>query len=155
MAAVAAAFAFCATAGEIVVENAAFRLTLGADGCAQSLVAKSTGEECLITGVRIPFARIRQDRPYDNEMHLIHPAKPMFFAANRISRVGDMLEIGFADEYHVLKVRLALSGSQAPAITIACRQAKELHQTEARVHRLLQVRQRLRRQVALPVIRNV
>ena len=102
-----AAFAFCATAGEIVVENAAFRLTLGADGYAQSLVAKSTGEECLMSGVRIPFARIRQDRPYDNEMHLIHPAKPMFFAANRISRSGDMLEIGFADEYHVLKVRIA------------------------------------------------
>ena len=107
IAAVAVAFALCAAANEIVVENAAFRLTLGADGCAQSLVAKSTGEECLMPGVRIPFARIRQDRPYDNEMHLIHPAKPMFFAANRISRAGDTLEIGFADEYHILKVRLA------------------------------------------------
>ncbi len=107
IAAVTATFVLCAVANEIVIENAAFRLMFGSDGCAKSLVVKATGEECLMPGVRIPFARIRQDRPYDNAMHLIHPAKPMFFAANRISRVGDMLEIGFADEYHVLKVRLA------------------------------------------------
>ena len=107
IATIAATFALCATANEIVIENANVRLTLGTDGCAQSLVAKSTGEECLMPGVRIPFARIRQDRPYDNEMHLIHPAKPMFFAANRMSRSGDTLEIGFTHEYHVLKLRIA------------------------------------------------
>ena len=101
----------CTAGAGIVVENAAFRLALGDDGCAESLVAKATGEECLMSGVRIPFARIRQDRPYDNEMHLIHPARPMFFEANRISRSGDLLEIGFADEYHVLKLRLAVADS--------------------------------------------
>ena len=92
--------AFAATAGAadgIVIENAAFRLVISHDGAATSLVVKATGEECLAPGVRIPFARLRQDRPYDNEMHLLHPAKPMWFNANRIARKGDALEIGFAN----------------------------------------------------------
>ena len=101
--------AFAATAGAadgIVIENAAFRLVISQDGAATSLVVKATGEECLAPGVRIPFARLRQDRPYDNEMHLLHPAKPMWFNANRIARKGDALEIGFANEYHVMRVRV-------------------------------------------------
>ncbi len=95
---------------DVTIENDAFRLVIDDAAFAKSLVCRQTGEECLASGVRIPFARIRQDRPYDNEMHLIHPAKPMFFPANRISRSGDMLEIGFADEYHILKLRLAVTG---------------------------------------------
>ena len=88
----------------VIVENGAFRLVLSVDGAATSLVVKATGEECLATGVRVPFARLRQDRPYDNEMHLLHPARPMWFNANRIVRKGDLLEIGFAHEYHVMRV---------------------------------------------------
>ena len=94
------------TADDVVIENAAFRLVISHDGAATSLVVKATGEECLAPGVRIPFARLRQDRPYDNEMHLLHPAKPMWFNTNRITRKGDALEIGFANEYHVLRVRV-------------------------------------------------
>ena len=109
VAALAAVFTFFADAGDIVVENAAFRLSLGEDGCARSLVVKSTGEECLAPAERVPFARLRQDRPYDNELHLVHPALPTFFPSDRISRRGDLLEIGFANEYHVMKVRLAAS----------------------------------------------
>ena len=93
-------------ADDVTIENAAFRLVISQDGAATSLVAKATGEECLAPGVRIPFARLRQDRPYDNEMHLLHPAKPMWFNANRIARKGDALEIGFANEYHVMRVRV-------------------------------------------------
>ena len=101
-----AAFAQWAHA-DVVVENASFRLSLGEDGCARSLVVKSTGEECLEPGARIPFARIRQDRPYDNEQHLMHPARQTFYPSDRISRRDDALEVGFADEYHVMKVRIA------------------------------------------------
>ena len=104
--ALAALAAVTGAAEDVVIENAAFRLVISQDGAATSLVAKATDEECLAPGVRIPFARLRQDRPYDNEMHLLHPAKPMWFNANRIARKGDTLEIGFAHEYHVLRVRL-------------------------------------------------
>ena len=102
--------ALAGMADDVVIENGALRLVLSGDGAAKSLVAKATGEECLAPGVRIPFARLRQDRPYDNEMHLLHPAKPMWFDANRISRKGDALEIGFANEYHVMRVRVTATG---------------------------------------------
>ena len=95
---------------DVTVENPAFRLVLSGDGYAKSLVDKASGDECLAAGVRVPFARLRQDRPYDNELHLIHPAKPMWFASDRIERKGDVLEIGFADEYHIMKVRLTVTG---------------------------------------------
>ena len=101
--------AVLANAGEIAIENATFRLMLGTDGCAKSLVVKSSGEECLASGVRIPFATLRQDRPYDNEQHLIHPARPTVFASNRISRNGNVLEVGFEREYHVMKIRLSIA----------------------------------------------
>ena len=104
--ALAALAAVTGAAEDVVIENAAFRLVISQDGAATSLVAKATDEECLAPGVRIPFARLRQDRPYDNEMHLLHPAKPMWFNANRIAWKGDAVEIGFANEYHVLRVRL-------------------------------------------------
>ena len=104
--ALAALAAVTGAAGDVIIENAAFRFISSEDGAAKSLVVKATGEECLAPGVRIPFARLRQDRPYDNEMHLLHPAKPMWFNANRIARKGDALEIGFANEYHVLRVRV-------------------------------------------------
>ena len=94
----------------VIVENGAFRLVLSVDGAATSLVVKATGEECLASGVRVPFARLRQDRPYDNEMHLLHPARPMWFNANRIVRKGDLLEIGFAHEYHVMRVGIIATG---------------------------------------------
>ena len=71
--ALAALAAVTGAAEDVVIENAAFRLVISQDGAATSLVAKATDEECLAPGVRIPFARLRQDRPYDNEMHLLHP----------------------------------------------------------------------------------
>jgi len=94
-------------AAEIVVECHDFRLVLDPAGCATSLVVRASGEECLAAGARIPFATLRQERPYDNEAHLIHPAKPTTLPANRIARKGDVLEVGFAGEYHVLKLRIA------------------------------------------------
>ena len=105
----AAIAATVSVAKDVVVECADFRLTLDSVGYAKSLVVKSTGEECLAQDVCIPFATLRQDRPYDNEAHLIHPAKPVSFPSDSIVRNGDMLEIGFAREYHVLKLRITIS----------------------------------------------
>ena len=41
-------------ATDITIENAEMRLILGNDGTAKSLVHKSTGEECLMKGVKTP-----------------------------------------------------------------------------------------------------
>lgn len=98
--------AVCADGADVVVENAHCRLTLDGEGFAKSLVVKPSGRECLAAGTRIPFAVLRQERPYDNEAHLIHPAKPAAYPSRRITRTGDLLEIGFAGEYHVLLLRI-------------------------------------------------
>lgn len=74
-------FPLLAQAGgaDVVIENAAVRLVIGADGAARSLIHKSTGEECLAAEVRTPICAITQYRPYDNENFLIYPAKPRVF----------------------------------------------------------------------------
>ena len=97
-------------AGDVALDGEDFRLVLSEEGFAKSLVVKSTGEECLAPGVRIPFAMILQGRPYDNEAHLMHPARPISFPSCRVARVGDSLEIGFAGEYHVLRLRVVSAG---------------------------------------------
>lgn len=91
---------------EIVVESAALRLTLGADGAARSLICKATGEECLTPGVRVPFCAITQYRPYDNENFLMFPAKPRVFPSNRIERRGDELYVEFQDTYDIAVIGL-------------------------------------------------
>jgi len=93
-------------AEDVVIENAAFRLVVGADARARSLVVKETGEECLAPGVRMPIATLLQDRAYDNEYKLMMPAKPWRHQANSLVREGDVLKIGFEDEFDVAVVRL-------------------------------------------------
>ena len=97
-------------AQDVVVECPAFRLVLDPAGFAKSLVMKATGEECLAPGVRIPFALLRQGRPYDNEAHLIHPAKPVAYQSSSIVRRGDALEIGFSGEGHLLRLKVVPAG---------------------------------------------
>lgn len=52
-------FPLLAQAGgaDVVIENAAVRLVIGADGAARSLIHKSTGEECLARGGADPDLR--------------------------------------------------------------------------------------------------
>ena len=95
-----------AEATDVVVESRRLRLVLSSDGYAKSLVAKETGEECLMLGVRLPFATMMQKRPYDNEYKLMLPAKPWTHPANRIVREGDALKIEFEDEFNILEVAL-------------------------------------------------
>lgn len=95
-----------ADATDVVIENAAMRLVIGADGAARSLIHKPTGEECLATDVRTPICAITQYRPYDNENFLIFPAKPRVFPANRVERRGDRLYVEFQDTYDIAVIRL-------------------------------------------------
>ena len=101
-------FPLLAQAGgaDVVIENAAVRLAIGADGAARSLIHKSTGEECLAAEVRTPICAITQYRPYDNENFLIYPAKPRVFPACRVERRGDRLYVGFEDTYDIAVIRL-------------------------------------------------
>lgn len=101
-------FPLLAQAGgaDVVIENAAVRLVIGADGAARSLIHKSTGEECLAAEVRTPICAITQYRPYDNENFLIYPAKPRVFPACRVERRGNRLYVGFEDTYDIAVIRL-------------------------------------------------
>ncbi|MCF6357658.1 MAG: hypothetical protein L3J54_07610 [Draconibacterium sp.] len=80
---------------DIILENADMQLILSSDGSAKSLIHKSSGEECLMRGVKIPAFTLTQNRPYDNEVQLAYPAKQKTFAADTVYRDGDNLIVGF------------------------------------------------------------
>lgn len=80
---------------DIVIENEQFKLVVGNDAIAKSLVLKSSGEECLMPGENIAVFSVTQERPYHNEIKLGHPNKKMTFQANAVYREGDKLIVGF------------------------------------------------------------
>jgi len=69
---------------DVVVENVRFRLRVGDDAAVRSLVIKATGEECVPKGEAIPLFTVTQDRPFNNEIKLIHPNKRTTYPANRV-----------------------------------------------------------------------
>ncbi len=79
----------------IILENDLFRLTLGSDCLAKSLVIKATGEECLMPNEDIPFFSVTQERPFNNEVKLAHPNQRTTYAGNALRREGDRLIVGF------------------------------------------------------------
>ena len=83
----------CAARGDVIVENARFRLTLADGGYAKSLTLKASGEEMLEAGAKVPFSAITQNRAYDNEFKLMYAAKPWTIPSDRIERVGDELRM--------------------------------------------------------------
>ena len=91
----AAGVAACIASADVSLETADFRLVLGDDACAKSLVVKSSGEECLDASCRKPFLTVTQDRPFDNELKLIHPNKRVVYPATKLRREGDLLLFGF------------------------------------------------------------
>jgi hypothetical protein len=95
-------------AGDVVVENARFKLTIGADAIVKSLVAKHNGEELLSKHDPVPFCSVTQLRPFNNEIKLIHPHRRTVYPANRIRREGDRLVVGFeiAPYDAVIKVKI-------------------------------------------------
>jgi len=90
-----ATFAVLAAAPDVVIENARFKLTIGADARAKSLLVKATGEEMLDLREDIPVFSVIQDRPFHNEVKLTFPNKRTEFRADRVRREGDDLFVGF------------------------------------------------------------
>ncbi len=79
----------------IVLENEAFRLLIGEDARAKSLVIKKNGEECLFENAGIAMFSVTQERPYNNENKLIYMNKRTTFAANRARLEDGKLVVGF------------------------------------------------------------
>ena len=63
---------------DIIIENARFRLTLGSDCIAKSLVHKETCEECLLSGAQMPLFSVTQERPFNNESKQVLSPACMF-----------------------------------------------------------------------------
>ena len=95
----------------IAIENKEFRLVVGEDGIAQSLVHKASGQECLLPGAQTPAFSVTQDRPYENELQLRYPAKRKTFPANSVRREGDRLIVNFELVDHEVVIRLRISDS--------------------------------------------
>ena len=83
------------TLPDVVLENARFRLIIGGDATAKSLVVKATGEEMLDVTENLPAFCVTQDRPFQNEIKLTFPNKQTTFRANRVTLEGDVLRVGF------------------------------------------------------------
>ena len=90
----------------VVVETKAFRLTINPDATARSLIAKATGEECLLTDEKIPVFASTQIRPFNNEIRLVQQVKRTTYPANRIRREGDLLYMGFETAPYQVAVRV-------------------------------------------------
>jgi hypothetical protein len=93
----------------ITIENPEFRLIIGTNGRAISLLHKPTGQECLQKDSNIPVFAFTQYRPYDVENFLIYPAKSKTFYADTVYRVGDDLIVGFALEAQVATIALKIT----------------------------------------------
>ena len=72
---------FSSARGDVTLENAAFKLVLGDDAIAKSLVVKATGEECLSDAEPTPLFAVTQERPFNNEIKLIHMNKRTTYPA--------------------------------------------------------------------------
>ena len=79
----------------IVIENEACRLEIGADAAVKSLVVKATGEECLDASEDVALFSVTQERPFNNEIKLVHMNKRTTYRANRLRRECDRLVVGF------------------------------------------------------------
>ncbi|MBQ6916082.1 MAG: hypothetical protein IJQ65_10190, partial [Kiritimatiellae bacterium] len=107
LAAVLANLAFAPVCrADVVVETDSFRLVVGDDAAAKSLVVKATGEECIDAREGIPLFTSTQERPYNNETKLAHPTKRMTFPANRVRREGNVLVVGFSIAPYEARVRV-------------------------------------------------
>lgn len=80
----------------IIIENSLFRLTVGEDCIAQSLICKANGEECLAKGAKLPLFSVTQERPFNNEVKLSTLCKRTTYPANALRREGDNLIVGFS-----------------------------------------------------------
>ena len=91
---------------DVTVETKAFRLVIGEDAAAKSLVVKATGEEMLEPREGLPVFASTQIRPFNNEVRLVSQAKRTTYPANRIRREGDLLYVGFETAPYEVAVRV-------------------------------------------------
>ena len=98
---------------DLTVENARFRLTVGADAVVKSLVVKANGEEMLKPDEQIPLFTVTQPRPYQNEVKLIRPNRRTTYRANALRREGDRLIVGFEVIPYEAEVSLAVTDAYA------------------------------------------
>ena len=80
---------------DIVIENPHFKLIVGSDCIAKSLIYKDSGEECLTGDTKLPLFSVTQERPFNNEIKLAYPCKRTTFQANCLRREGNQLIVGF------------------------------------------------------------
>ncbi len=80
---------------KIIFENKLCKLTVGENAIVESLILKSTGEECLMQDEGVALFSVTQERPYHNEVKLAHPNKRTTFEANSLSLENDMLTVKF------------------------------------------------------------
>ena len=92
--------------GDVSIETSRFTLTIGADAKAKSLRVKSNGEELLDVREGLPMFSVTQDRPFNNELKLVFPNCETTFSANRISREGEFLIVGFEFVSYAAKIRV-------------------------------------------------
>ena len=78
-----------------LIENDIFYLRLGNDAVVKSLCLKQTGEQLIAENSEIPFCSVTQERPYNNEIKLIHMNKRTEFMANRVYMENGKLIVGF------------------------------------------------------------
>ena len=103
--------AACGQSDSIVLENQTFRLSVGTDAIAKSLIVKATGEECLSGAEPLPLFAATQDRPFNNEIKLIHPNKRTVYPACSLRRDGDLLIAGFPHRMYEAKVSVKVAPS--------------------------------------------
>ena len=72
----------------------------------KSLVLKATGEECADLSQKTPILTVTQERPFDNELKLIHPHTRTTYPANSLRRKGDLLVFGFEHGLYEASVRV-------------------------------------------------
>lgn len=93
---------------DIIFETSKFRLTIGEDCTAKSLIHKATGEECLAEGTSLPLFSVTQERPFNNEIKLAYPCKRTVFQAERVRQEGEFLIVGFRLVRYEAKVRVTV-----------------------------------------------
>lgn len=79
----------------IRLENEVFCLVVGEDCAVKSLFLKETGEELLKEGTETALFSVTQERPYNNEIKLIHMNKKTTFEGNRLTYADGKLTVGF------------------------------------------------------------
>ena len=105
LAATVAAIAGVAVA-DVTIETSAFKLVIGDDATAKSLVVKSNGEEMLEPREGIPIFATTQTRPFNNEIRPVQQSKRTTYPANRVRREGDLIYVGFETAPYEVAVKV-------------------------------------------------